>query len=72
MGDKLAKTRTVLTVLSISSKTRMIPSNTIPFDAGEDEESRSHVVFVDKSVWEEMHKPDTITVTIEPGDRING
>lgn len=27
---------------------------------------------LDKSVWHDMGKPDVITITIEPGDKLNG
>ena len=35
------------------------------------EEHRLHEFKMDKSVWEDMGSPETITVTIEPGDALN-
>lgn len=40
-----------------------------PAEPGED--ARRHIVIVDADVYEDMGRPDTITVTIEPGDRLN-
>jgi hypothetical protein len=36
-----------------------------------EEELRSHLVFIDPAVWRDMGEPSVITVTIEPGDRLN-
>lgn len=66
MSD-LAKTQTVM---QISTKTRMMPSNTVPFDS-QDGVYRSHQFFLDSLVWDDMGSPDTITVTVEPGDKLN-
>jgi hypothetical protein len=42
------------------------PLNTDPGDA-----QRHHRLFVERGVWADMGEPDTITVTIEPGDLLN-
>lgn len=34
-------------------------------------EPRGHFVIIDEGVDKDMGHPDTITVTIEPGDRLN-
>ena len=34
-------------------------------------EAHTHAVDVERSAWRDMGEPDTITVTIEPGDRLN-
>jgi len=35
------------------------------------EEMRLHAIGVDRAVWDEMGEPDVITITIEPGDKLN-
>ncbi len=37
-----------------------------------DEEGREHKLTVDRVVWMELGYPSQITVTIEPGDVLNG
>lgn len=61
------------TRMEISNQTRMINPNTVPFDCGEDEDydGRAHVLFLDKSIWDDLDNPQVITVTIEPGDLLN-
>lgn len=68
--NALSKQRSVF---SISSKTRMMPKNTVPFDTEVDGEESvdCHVFFVDKALWDDMGQPHEITVTIEPGDTLN-
>jgi hypothetical protein len=44
---------------------------TATFLQDEDLLGRKHVVSLDHDVWEDMGKPETITVTIEPGDLLN-
>ena len=34
-------------------------------------EAPTHAVYVERIVWRDMGEPDTITVTIEPGDLLN-
>ena len=34
-------------------------------------EAPTHTVYVERVAWRDMGAPDTITVTIEPGDRLN-
>ena len=34
-------------------------------------EAPTHTVYVERVAWRDMGEPDTITVTIEPGDRLN-
>ena len=34
-------------------------------------EAPTHTVYVERSAWRDMGEPDTITVTIEPGDLLN-
>lgn len=65
----LEKTRCLL---RISRHTRMIPPNTIPFDYdGDEDDVRQTQVFLDKDVWDDMGSPETVTLTIEPGDNLN-
>ena len=35
-------------------------------------EAPTHTVYVERVAWRDMGEPDTITVTIEPGDHLNG
>ena len=35
------------------------------------DEAPTHEVHVERGRWEDMDGPDTITITIEPGDRLN-
>lgn len=32
---------------------------------------RRHMLTLDGNVWNDMGRPETITVTIEPGDKLN-
>jgi hypothetical protein len=34
-------------------------------------EMRLHAIGIDRKVWEEMGSPEVITVTFEPGDKLN-
>ena len=34
-------------------------------------EAPTHTVYVERVAWRDMGEPDVITVTIEPGDRLN-
>ena len=34
-------------------------------------EAPTHTVYVERAAWRDMGEPDTITVTIEPGDHLN-
>ena len=34
-------------------------------------EAPTHTVYVERAAWRDMGEPDTITVTIEPGDLLN-
>jgi len=34
--------------------------------------ARRHVYYMPRSTWEEMGEPGTITLTVEPGDKLNG
>lgn len=36
-----------------------------------DEDGQRRVVELESDAWEDMGRPHTITVTIEPGDRLN-
>lgn len=56
----LSRTRSVLR--------RVYDSSTF---ADLDPDSRSHIVFLDPDVDEQMGRPELITVTIEPGDQLN-
>lgn len=65
------------TIMSLSAKTRQFPGGTVPFDCemeddGSEEGVRRHQFFVEHQVWADMGSPHTITVTIEPGDKLNG
>lgn len=35
------------------------------------EEAQAQTLTMNRRVWEDMGRPDTITMTIEPGDRLN-
>ncbi len=65
-GVKLEKTRTVL------NNTNSTPDTGPRFCYMDDEGvGRVYVLYMDLDVWDDMGKPDTITVTIEPGDLLN-
>lgn len=38
----------------------------------DDEEEVSHLLNLPRDLWEEMGQPETITMTVEPGDKLNG
>lgn len=66
-------------VMSISKVTRRFPKDTIPFDTRSteaDDVAESDLTvdkqfFMSRFDWEEMGKPETITITVEPGDKLN-
>lgn len=66
MGKVLTKSQTVLE-LQLGGILGLV------FSAPEveGEEHRYNAMQVDKRVWEDMGKPEVITVTIEPGDKLN-
>ena len=45
----------------------------LPVYAQADEEGslRTHLVELDRQVWKDMGMPTSITITIEPGDKLN-
>lgn len=74
----LLRTRTVLTEFwMITPPNAEAPHGAVtfqhedPFTPPEDS-SPPVVITMDYNSWEEMNKPKTITVTIEPGDKLNG
>lgn len=60
----LEKTQTVMV---IDPNTRIMVGNRVPFVS----EERGHHLHIDKEVWTDMGLPDTVTLTIEPGDKLN-
>lgn len=38
---------------------------------GDDQTRRHHRLYIDALLYAEMGKPETVTVTIEPGDRLD-
>lgn len=62
-----------------------MPPKTIPFDCedendntrqtdvagGQEDVTRDHHFYVDKQVWEDMGRPEIITVSVVPGDALN-
>lgn len=71
-GYRLSRKQVVL------GNRRAVQFDTMMFDNGEDGEVDmdldSHLLstFIPKLVWEEFGSPEEITVTIEPGDKLNG
>lgn len=61
----LTKTRTVL-----HRDDGDTPLFTPPATDGED--NRAHQLYLDPEVWVAMGRPDIITMSVEPGDLING
>lgn len=66
MGAPLLKTQTVLTLDDADAE---MPCFSTTPDEGD--ATRETMVLLDREVWEEMEKPGTITVTVEPGDKLN-
>jgi hypothetical protein len=47
-------------------------SDSVLFDYGDpDEDARDSSLALDFGVWDEMGRPETITVMVEPGDKLN-
>lgn len=71
-------TRTKFTMVNPKGYTKTADSNQV-FFALEDESdlpdadrsARFHEFFLDKRVWVDMGHPETITVTVEAGDKLN-
>lgn len=75
--EKTTSLQRTRTLMSISRMTRRFSAVTIPFDChmpddDPDDEVQEHQFFLDRGVWEDMGKPETITVTVEKGDKLNG
>lgn len=70
MSETLVRTRTVLRLIGDVDHAAVCARNLghALFSSGEGRRTR---VSVDAGVWEDMGRPDTITVSIEPGDRLN-
>ena len=67
--SNLMKTRSVLEHQPHAGSPELVVF-TGPNDEGD--ESRGHILSVNREVWDEMGSPEAITVTIEPGDLLNG
>ena len=69
MAHRLTKTETVMHAFPRAGGN---PSRwyTCPIDP--DAPTRDHLVAIDTDLWEDMGCPETITVTIRPGDHLNG
>jgi hypothetical protein len=66
MTVSLSKTASVLTQVESDS-------TWVSFEIERDEpdETRRRDVTIDYATWQDLGEPETITVTIEPGDRLN-
>lgn len=38
---------------------------------GPEEGRRAHKLYLDREVWRDMGRPGQVTVTVEPGDKLN-
>jgi hypothetical protein len=66
MGD-LTKTRVVLHLFG-----EIHPAGPVIFSDAEDQDPDvTETVYLPLEVWREMGEPDSVTVTVEPGDRLN-
>lgn len=60
------------TIMKVSTKTRVWPSGTIPFDCdGDVGDPQSHQFFMSREIWLEMGSPEIITLAVVPGDALN-
>lgn len=66
----LLKTTTVLSRATVRDPANAFISF-LQFPDADDGLVCAHAVSVDVEVWRDMGEPDVITVTIEPGDRLN-
>ncbi len=64
--SSLTKTTTVLRYHGRNADSAWFRPVTDSGDPG-----RSHVLYVDRDVWGDMGEPQLLTITIEPGDRLN-
>lgn len=72
MTEKLlTKTRTILQTSFGWSKWRDATQVFFALSADEEDVARRHEFLMDRLVWEDMGSPTTITLTIEPGDKLN-
>lgn len=72
----LMKTRTVLEFQSLYDGSGMRPIFAPTLDDSLDSEgrfdsARRTSVSLDSDVWQDMGRPESITVTVRPGDRLN-
>jgi len=67
MGSSLVKTRTVLVITDASEW----PEYLVRFRREIEEDERPYVLDLPYDVWTDFDRPDTITVTIKPGDHLN-
>ena len=61
--------------MSILTKTRSVLSRTRTVDDrvyfAQDEEPFNALVSLSEDTWDDMGRPDVITVSVEPGDHLN-
>lgn len=70
-GTQLTKTRFVLVKPGGYTKGHNVEQIFFAYEADGDETTRMHELQMDLGVWRDMGGPETITVTIEPGDKLN-
>lgn len=69
-GTHMTRTRFILEIPKGWTKGR--DASKVYFQRTEaDEDMRQHEMYLDKSIWEKMGSPETITVSVEPGDTLN-
>lgn len=77
MGATLTRTRTVMTLMHASGPWTAAgvpvenqPAPIATFERWTDDGNR-RTLSMEYDAWEDMGRPDTITLTVEPGDRLN-
>jgi hypothetical protein len=64
----LSKSRSILKL-----EKNGVSANSADFcNRDDDTQQIYYEVILPRSQWDEMGEPDTITITIEPGDKLNG
>jgi len=70
-GGRMTRSASVLTKITNNDKTMLVTFQSIDHDAPAKDRGRSRYCSIERADWEDMGSPETITVTVEPGDTLN-
>lgn len=69
---RMMRTRSILKYRDMTAGASMLEPSYVTFEREKDEpEESGRWITIDVNSWIDMGSPDTITVTVEPGDLLN-